>query len=299
MKESKKHNAQAPADSQQDESTSTALAAQDHNTALATIDLEADAAEFQTNYDRSDLAMPFLRVLQSNSPEVERGGPKSIDGALAGMFFDSARRELVGDGSKKPLIVIPIHYRFTYVEFVPREKGGGFVADHGPVKGAELYKTCHKDDKGKDTLPNGNHLIPTMQFLVFYLDEAGQSHTALFLLTSTQLKKGRAWNTLIDGLRVNLKGKLVKPPMFYQSYLVSTQSEKNEKGSWQGLKIVQGTPTVDLPNGGDLYVAARELRKSIDAGEIKLENQVDQQGQNEEAGGASDGADSGEERTPF
>lgn len=278
--------------------TKVELVAANENTALANIDLEADAQEFQDNYQRTDFAIPFLRVLQSNSPEVKKADAKYIEGAEEGSFFDTVTKEVLCDGTKAALILVPVHYRYTYVEYKLREEGGGFVKDHGLLAGAQLMQSAQKDERGRMILPNGNQLVETMQYAVLYLtsnDEDGtvEPHQALFTLASTQLRKGRAWNSKIDGLRIKQREKMLRPPMFYMSYALTCVSEKNEKGSWWGYKIESYLPVPELPNGGDIYIMARNMRQQIQAGEINLEGRV------EVAQGAGENEAGSGEPTPF
>ena len=59
-------------------------------TALALVSsLEQDAGAGLEHMDKEDFALPFLRLLASNSPEVS-----DVEGARPGMFYNSVTGQL-------------------------------------------------------------------------------------------------------------------------------------------------------------------------------------------------------------
>ena len=79
--------------------------------------------------DRDAFAIPFLSILQSGSPQCKKSEGEYIEGAQEGMFFNTVSNEVV-DPEKVPCYLIPCHYSRAFVEWQPRETGGGFVAQH-------------------------------------------------------------------------------------------------------------------------------------------------------------------------
>src|SRR4051812_27693664 len=63
-------------------------------TAVASLEdvgaLMLEDAEQELGFEKGDVALPFMRVLQSNSPQVKPKNAKYIDGAQEGFFFNSA-----------------------------------------------------------------------------------------------------------------------------------------------------------------------------------------------------------------
>ena len=74
-----------------------------------------------------DFAIPYLNLLQAMSPEVAEDGSK-LEGASAGMMVNSVTKELY-DG-KKGLVFVPCSTSHVFVEWRPRDSGGGIVARH-------------------------------------------------------------------------------------------------------------------------------------------------------------------------
>ena len=83
----------------------------------------SNAGKGLENITSEDITIPRLAVIQSNSPQRKKKDEKYIEGAEEGDIFNTVTGEIY----KEPLTVIPCAYRKSYVEWIPREKGGGFV----------------------------------------------------------------------------------------------------------------------------------------------------------------------------
>lgn len=247
-----------------------AIAKRSQETAIAqrpVIDLAADAEAYVDEFDRADLVMPTLLILQKNSPAAEEDGPKYIPGAKAGMFLNTSTGEIF-PGLSGGIYVIPCYYNRTFIEWKLREVGGGFVADHGLDGGAALLPTCRRDEKNRDILPNGNQLVQTAQYYVLLATEDGWKPVILSL-TSTQFKKAREWNTHMNNIKVEgASGRRVSAPMFFNAYNITTVYESNEKGSWYGVVINPYCATLELADGEDVYLMAREFREMVAQGNV-------------------------------
>ena len=242
--------------------------------ALATshVDLAADAEQYEQQYGRQDLATPFLRILQSNSPEVTPGGEGYIEDAKPGMILNTATKEL-WEGMNDGVVVIPAYYSRTYIEWVMRENGSGFVADHGLVEGERLLGTCSKDDKGRDVLPNGNQLVSTANHFVVVYGE-GEPQPVLLTMTSTQLKKSRQWNTRMASTTVQTpNGMRRRAPQFAMSYRLRTALEKNDKGQWYGWVIESNGKTIETL-GERWYLAARDFCNAVRSGNVVVKHEA-------------------------
>jgi hypothetical protein len=75
---------------------------------VATLDFVSDSGMGLENIDRDDLALPFLKLLQSGSDETKKKHAKYVEGAEAGMFYNTVTKKLY-DG-EKGIQVIPVFY---------------------------------------------------------------------------------------------------------------------------------------------------------------------------------------------
>jgi hypothetical protein len=235
--------------------------------AAPTPNFEADQHAGQEGMSAQDYQIPRLVILQDLSPQVKKTEAAYIDGAEPGDICDVLTGTLYSGSDG--ITVVPISYRRTHLEWVPRAKGGGFAGDHGPD--GKILEQCTKDDNGNMVLKNGNHVKVTCEYYVMLVDEETGEHTAFALsMTGAQIKKARRWNTMMNQLRAPAQGGgTFNPAMFFRSYKLTTTPERNDKGSWFGWNITPDKNTVDFPNGNELYLAAREFRQSIASGAVK------------------------------
>ena len=85
-------------------------------------EITASAGE-GTTFDSSEMQIPFIRIIQALSPQVQKKDPAFIAGADQGDAFNTVTNEhWNGDDG---LIVVPCYQETKFLEFVPRDSGGG------------------------------------------------------------------------------------------------------------------------------------------------------------------------------
>ena len=182
--------------------------------ALATNMFEADANGGAQNIEQEDLALPFLKVLGQLSPEINKKNGRYVEGAEPGMILNSVTKKLY-DGDKG-INVIPCAYERKYLEWKPRELGGGLVGMHSIDD--PIVRTTKRYQMNKDILPNGNYLENTAShFVVITGEDAG---TGLISMTRTQLKVSRTWTSMMMSIKLKYQNKngLFTPPTFSHIY---------------------------------------------------------------------------------
>lgn len=217
--------------------------------------------------DASAYAIPFLQILQSGSPQCKKSDGAYIKGAEEGMFYNTVTQEIF-DG-EEGLIVIPCHYTQRFVEWKPRESGGGFVGEHLPSD--PIVNMTKKDDKGRDMLPNGNTLVDTRNHYVLVVDKDGNLTPALCAMSSTQSKVSRQWMSKMQGIKIkDAEGKFVTAPMNSRLYKLTTVPKSNDKGSWFVFNVELAGIVTDPAQ----YGAAVEFRNAVRSGEAKVQHQT-------------------------
>lgn len=233
-------------------------------------------------FGKEDLAIPFFRALQDGSPQVKKREPTYIEGAEAGMFFNTVTGEIyTGDPG---VVMIPVAYTPSFTEWKP--KRGGFVRDHGADASIMLKTTKGGQDDKEDVLENGNVVSRAGLYYVFLYNEVtGAVSEVAFSLSSTGLSISRKWNTMIRSLRIPrdkanpMKGS-VEPAMFYMSYRVKTFLDHRDAGDFFSYEIKPYKPTVELgPLGPSIYLAAREFKKMIGAGSVQVKHEAASEGE--------------------
>lgn len=236
--------------------------------AIVPYDFSQDAGVGMENVKSDDLAIPFLVMLQSGSPEVKKSHKdymtKGIPGALEGHIINSLGRKILNpDITKDRIKFIPCGYQKLYVEWTPRDSGGGLVQSHAD---ASILSQCHKNEKGQDTLPNGNIVVTTAYFFGLVIDEAGDPTQCVLSMTSTQLKKARQWLSTATAIKFDGPNGRYNPPLFSHFYWLSSVPESNDQGSWMGWKVEMGG-RVDDPV---LVDNGRKAAQSVKSGQARL-----------------------------
>lgn len=165
---------------------------------------------------RDDIQMPRLGLAQKMSPEIDAENAKHIEGLKPGEMFNSLTQQIIGKG---PILFTVVRRDpARYVEFIPREQGGGIRDLNVPP-----------DDPRTQFGPNGELPVATKfyDYILGRVDQPGFELIALSL-KSTGLKVGRNLNALI---------KLRNAPLFAGVYSLSVVSEENSKGKYYNFSV--------------------------------------------------------------
>lgn len=229
---------------------------------------------------QDDLATPFFRVVQSNSPVIMRDVPHET--ARPGMFLHSISEE-VWPGNPG-LVFIDCFYESLLMEWVPRTKGGGLVGVY-PSDDPRQFQVKRDPADNKDYLPNGNILSKVAQHYVLVLDPPsdefprGRMIRGVLPMAGTQLKKSRKVNFMLQSIIVPSKdgseGK--KAPRFGSMMKVTTVRESNDKGSWFGMEFVN----MGLVKHVEVLREAKAYKEAVASGRVRV---VDAEGTNPETG---------------
>ena len=235
----------------------------------------ADAGVGVTDLGTDDLAIPFLKVLQKMSDELD-----DLDGAKAGDIYNTVTKEVVKGG--EGITVVNCAYTLQHIEWEPRGTGTG--APHRIYGAGEETPKTERGDDNKDYGGDGNgrYLERTAQHYVLVVDGDGITQQALLPMKSTQFKKSKQWNSAMRASKMkDRNGNLFTPPRFSHEWKLETASEENKNGSWHGWQISKGEPLTDPA----LYAEAKLFAESIRAGQVKVQHV------NEEPGSSSSSSD--------
>lgn len=192
------------------------------------------------NVRPEDKGIPFLAILQKGSPQVDPAHPdyakQKIENARAGDIFNSLSNMVVAPFGRNPLQFIPCSFEKLYMEWKPRESGGGMVKAH---KSAEVLNECKRNEKGQDVLPGGNIVVTTAYFYGLVVADS-DTYPAVVGMSSTQLSKSRRWLNLMTSIKLDGHGGKFTPPSYSHIYHLTTIPESNNKGNWYGWNISVG-----------------------------------------------------------
>ncbi len=233
----------------------------------AVMSFEADEGDGFGNAigDPDSFTVPFLVVLQSNSPQCDPDNAAHVKGAAVGMFLNTATKELY-DG-KAGVVLVPVYFRRALVRWKAREKGGGFL---GALDPSEVnIRELPRDDKGRFLYgEEGDYLSDTRYHYCVQVTNVGPRFV-VFALASTQIKKSRTWNTQMQTIKLNGTRGQFTPPTYSHAYRATTVSESNEKGQWKGVSIemdhILGLAEYSL------YAMAKAFKEQVAAGKAEAD----------------------------
>ena len=243
-------------------------------TALATTDLNslfiADAGDALENLSQDDMAIPFLKLIQSvNADDL------GIDGAKAGLFYNDATMELY-DPTDGGIPFIPCAYQRRYLEWTPQGVGMAYPRKiYTPDE--ERPKTQRNEDNDDVIIgdPDGAYIEETHQHFIMVLGENGALIPMIAALKKTGLKKSRKFNTLVSTRSIMTSKGPVQPPRYSHIYLLRSHKESADKGNYYSWDFsVKGT-IENTPEGVAMYGAAKNFAQSIDKGEVIVQHKKD------------------------
>ena len=206
------------------------------------------------NVGASDMLIPRLKLLQDLSPEIKKSKPEYVEGAEAGMIFNTVTKKLSTE-----ILAINLYYDHEYVLFRNRDFGGGF---HGSFPDeasafAEAVKLAGNEEQARtlfDIAESGRHTIGIID------PESGEISPAIMEFTSTKLRVSAQWNT-----DINASG----GDRFSSAWKISVKEQTNTKGSFYNYSITRLGFVTD-----EIYQQAKEkyeqIRDSYAANKVKV-----------------------------
>lgn len=226
-------------------------------------ELLADAGSGNDNMTSADVALPYLAILQSNSPQVNEAHAKYVDGAKASMFYNTVSGE-VFEAKQTGVIVVPCYYERRYVEWVDRDGGGagGYVRDYDAD--SDILEFCTPNAKGRPALENGNIIVETGYHYCLMLNPTTDTWEQVCIaMSSTQLKKNRKWNNLI--VTQKIPGTNKQAPRWFHMYQLTTAPESKGENSWWGFNV----ELLEEPVTAEIYAAGKAFYELASAGAVK------------------------------
>jgi len=266
----------------------TAVATQQSTgTAVAEYGAYADfaGAGFE-NQTSEDYSIPFLQILQALSPQLQDN-----DRLKQGMILNTVTGE-VWDG-KTGIAFIPATTQHTFVEWKPREKGGGFVGVHDITSDVVKHAKNASTEFGKYGTPEGNDLIETFYVYGILVDASGDTQEVVLAFNSAKIKKYKGWMTKAKTVQIPLPdGRRIPAPLFAHRYRLKTVSEKNSKGTffnWDAITFDgENAQAARLLPNDPLFQSAVNIKKLLESGKARAnyESQAAGSGTDDEQGAA-------------
>lgn len=262
-----KKQAEEPVKTPAKQEQGTVVQAQQDNAALAMMAEETETGLEGMGSD--DFAIPIVDLLQKMSPQVDEDRGEYVEGAKAGMIFNTSTEEVM-DG-KKGVRFIPCAYQRKMVRWRDRDDGGGLVAVYDPDDAP--YQDAERRDDGKWWFDDNTYLSDTRYWYGLLLPDGlpedgsypERVQEVVVPFKSTQIKKSRSWVNRIKDVRIPGTSKMA--PMFGQAWLLQSVTEQKDNNTFSGWKIGE----VKLVANQELFLRAKELRKLVNQGQAQAD----------------------------
>ena len=200
----------------------------------STIDLEASAGQGSEYVTARDTKLPILKILYASSEVLDEGSGRYNPNAKQGDIYNETTGNLYK--GKEGIIVVPCLYINTFNEWKDRgESKGRPVGIH--LDPAIMRQTKRGEDN-KDRLENGNYIEDTGNHFVYILDkDYNPIETALIAMKSTQKKKSKTWNSMMQSRRLQGSKGFFCPPSWATAYKLVTTKESNSGNNWFGWVV--------------------------------------------------------------
>jgi hypothetical protein len=217
----------------------------------ANFNLEEAAGEGQEFISARDVKLPILKILYANSPVLDESDGKYIANAKQGDIYNEVTGSLWK--GKEGIIVVPCLYINTFNEW--KDKGD---SPGRPIKihtDPSIMSETKRSEDNKDRLPNGNYVEDTGNHFVFILDKNYlPQEQSLIAMKSTQKKKSKTWNSMMQTRRMSGKKGYFRPPTWATTYRLTTTKESNSQNTWYGwvvefdkfLEVAQFPKTLEI-----------------------------------------------------
>jgi hypothetical protein len=213
-----------------------------------------------------DYAIPFLKVLDKGSPIVIEGSDEYVEGAKAGMLFNTVTKELF---PKTGAIVIPCGFKSVILEWESTEPGSGFVGEHlasSDIKtksGGSLQEM--PGGAKRFVMPNGHCLQDANNYYCILVKENGDTEPVIISMTGSNLTVSRLWNSMMANRKMMVNGRRMTAPSFGVQYLMKSKPMTDGKYHWH----VFDPEDAGLVDDGGLLDVTESFYETVTAGKVK------------------------------
>lgn len=214
--------------------------------------------------EQADNLVPIITILQDLSPQTKKRDAKFIEGAEASMIWLKNAEDPFVLG-EEGIIFQPCFFDKDFVEWVPRDSGGGFVGRHRSMPSdAKEFKDAKNPNKVFWARPNGNQIVET-RYHVGFVHRGDQRMAYVIPLSSTGHTTSKQWMFMMNNVQLPSGD---KAPSFAKLYRLRTKVKTNGVGqSWYGFDVEDAgwvDSVRDYESGLALYNAFAQGERDID-----------------------------------
>ena len=222
-----------------------------------------------------DNLIPMAKILQTLSPQLNKKKAEYVEEAEVGDILLKGHEPSVIKGDKG-FEFVPCYFTKDYVEWIPRDSGGGLVARHkAQPKEAKEIKDKQNPNRRTVVMPNGNEIIETRYHIGYVIDEDGSLSPYVLPFKSTGHAVSREWMFSMNSKRLPSGA---TAPSFAFSYRLKTKERSNAAGDWLVFAVSSGR---SIPKESTIYQSAKSLHLAFAAGAKDIERDDEAPAQSE------------------
>jgi hypothetical protein len=182
------------------------------------------------NIDKKLIKLPFIKIAQALSPQVQKG-PGQIQGLELGQCFNSITKKVYGS----KLLVIPLHLNQSFIEWEGEGNNSKYIARFTKKEFETLVKSGEfvtLDGYRYNRNSNGNSVNETHTMCAF-LPDYPTDGMVLLSFSKFSLKHIGKWITMARAMNWVLPdGRSVRAPLYGCIWSLSTMSVQGAKGTF-------------------------------------------------------------------
>lgn len=205
----------------------------------------ADAGKGVSSLQEDNL-VPLIYILQAQSPQVNKRSPDFIPGAEAGAIWLRNTTAPIVPG-ETGILFQPCYFSKDWVEWVPRDNGGGFVGRHERCPSdAKKITDPQNPNRVQFICQNGNEVKETRNHIGLVLLD-GEALPYVIPMTSSGHTVSRQWMFMMNAKHTSAG----RAPSWACIYRLKTKERSNASGTWF---------TWDVTDAGWVQTEAEYLR---------------------------------------
>lgn len=259
----------------------SAVAVKEKSEVSTEVDYSAYGGTGFENQDNSDIQVPFLRILQSLSPEVKSVDKGGIEGAEVGKLFNTVTQECYDE-----VLFVPSVTKHIYNEWIPINDGGGFVGTYETtdkfVVDAQRAAKANDLPFGQIKTEDGHDLVETFDVYGILVTENNEPMPVIISFTSSKIKVYRKWMSAIRMFVLPTPTGKIKPDLFAHLVKITTVDEKNKAGQeYSNFKLAPANGKLIeslLGSDSELFAAGRDMHQMVKDGIAKADMSTNEGG---------------------
>ena len=223
---------------------------------------------------KADIAIPFMKLCQPLTPVVVEGKAKLGDymNTVSEEIFPANMKD---DHSTSGFMFVAGTTRQVFVEWVPRDAGGGYRGQHD-VESDVVQKAIKESTKfGLYKTPEGNRLVETFYAYGCICDEHDALSMAIIAFESTRIKAYKMWMTKLRQVILEQGGRKIRPPLYGHVTRFGSRIKREKGNIWAVPTTTSAHPDGIISSligpDDERFQMAKACMMLVDAGEAKID----------------------------